>query len=155
MCINIWGKPTSRYRSELKSSAKWPHVTCAHVALPPEVDRHREVGFPQIFMHKKRNTNFFFWVWVWVKKMHLGVSKYIFVDKVVVGHGVWLYAKRIGWKSQYTVFTVKIFSFFWGTWFKVPEQIILTAYRGPCIECWSSSCLSMRRPHQDGTVAVE
>ena len=87
---------------------------CAHVALPPEVDRHREVGFPQIFMHKKRNTNFFFLVWVWVKKMHLGVSKYIFVDKVVVGHGVWLYVKRIGWKSQYTVFTVKFFSFFWG-----------------------------------------
>ena len=121
MAINIWGKHTSRCRSELKSSSKCPHVTCAHVALPPEVDRHREVGFPQIFMHKKRDTNFFFWVWVWVKKMHLGVSKYIFVDKVVVGHGVWLYAKRIGWKSQYTVFTVKIFSFFWGTWFKVPE----------------------------------
>ena len=55
--------------------------------------------------------------------MHLGVSKYIFVDKVVVGRGVWLHVKRIGLKSQYTVFTVKISHFSQGTWFKVPEQI--------------------------------
>ena len=53
--------------------------------------------------------------------MHLGVSKYIFVDKVVVGRGVWLHVKRIGLKSQYTVFTVKISHFSQGTWFKVPE----------------------------------
>ena len=55
--------------------------------------------------------------------MHLGVSKYIFVDKVVVGRGVWLHVKRIGLKSQYTVFTVKISHFSQGTWFKVPEYV--------------------------------
>ena len=59
--------------------------------------------------------------------MHLGVSKYIFVDKVVVGRGVWLHVKRIGLKSQYTVFTVKISHFSQGTWFKVPERDAKTA----------------------------
>ena len=53
--------------------------------------------------------------------MHLGVSKYIFVDLVVVGRGVWLHVKRIDLKSQYTVFTVKFSPFSQGTWFKVPE----------------------------------
>ena len=104
---NIWGKHTSRCRSELKSSSKCPHVTCGHFALLPEVDRHREVCLPQIFVGQK----WFFCFWVGVKKMHLGVSKNIFVDKVVVGHGVCLYVKRIGWKSQNTVFTVKFSHF--------------------------------------------
>ena len=63
----------------------------------------------------------FFYFFSLSKKMHLGVSKYIFVDKVVVGRGVWLHVKRIGLKSQYTVFTVKISHFSQGTWFKVPE----------------------------------
>ena len=57
--------------------------------------------------------------------MHLGVSKYIFVDKVVVGRGVWLHVKRIGLKSQYTVFTVKFSHFSQGTWFKVPEYNLI------------------------------
>ena len=50
---HIWGKPTSRCRSELKSSSKDPHcqhVTCESFELPPEVDRHREVCLPQMFV---------------------------------------------------------------------------------------------------------
>ena len=52
LCINIWGKHTSRCRSTSRGSAKCPPVTGGHFELLFSSDRHRhrEVCLPQIFI---------------------------------------------------------------------------------------------------------
>ena len=71
------------------------------------------------------------------KNAPIGVSKHIFVDKVVVGRGVWLHVKMIGFKSQYAVFTVKISHFSQGTWFIRSQRlgvlsVALPKFSGGC-----------------------
>ena len=73
--------------------------------------------------------------------MYLGVSKNIFVDKVVVGRLHKRYVKKSWLKKSYTVSVGKFSHFSQGTWFKLLEYIM--------------KCLRLTEPQASGASCID